>query len=95
MRTAIPDSSVRPFVMVLFDPTSDRGSPFLQAPILLCPDFHFFQAAMEPFDVAVAFRGMIRRSPREDPVQQFRSAPDGSASSTTLTTDRTCLREMT
>src|SRR5215469_3214573 len=37
---------MRPAVIVLLDPTGDRGPRFLQA-------------AMEPFDVAVAFRVMI------------------------------------
>ncbi len=71
MRSAIFDSAVRPVVIVLLDPTSDRCSRFFQAPILRRPDFLFFQAAMEPFDVAVAFRVMIRRPPMRDaqPVQ--------------------------
>ena len=63
MRSAILDSAVRPVVIVLIDPTSDRGSRFFQAPILRRPDFLLFQAAMEAFDVAVAFRVMIRRPP--------------------------------
>ena len=48
-------------MIVLLDPTSDRCACFFQAPILRRPDFLLFQAAMEPFDVAVAFRVMIRR----------------------------------
>jgi hypothetical protein len=56
MRSTILDSAVRPVVIVLFDPTGDRCSLFIQAPILRRPDFLLFQAAMEPFDVAIAFR---------------------------------------
>jgi len=42
VRRAISNSAVRPVVIVPLDPTNDRCS-------------RFFQAAMEPFDVAVAF----------------------------------------
>src|SRR6202162_6392069 len=66
VRSAILDSAVRPVVIVLLDPTSDRCSRFFQAPILRRPDFLLFQAAMEPFDVAVAFRVMIGRPPMPD-----------------------------
>ncbi len=71
MRGAISDSAMRPVVIVLLNPTSDRGPRFLQAAILGGPDFLFLQAAMEPFDVAVAFRVMIRRAAMRDaqPVQ--------------------------
>jgi len=48
-------------VIVLFDPTSDAGSRFIQAAILGRPHFLFLQAAMEPFDVAVALRVMTSR----------------------------------
>ena len=67
------DSAVRPVVIVLLDPTSDRCSRFFQAPVLCRPDFLFFQAAMEPFDVAVALRVMIGRPPMGDaePVERF------------------------
>jgi hypothetical protein len=61
VRSAVSDSEVRPVVIVLLDPATDRCSRFLQAPIILRPDFLLFQAAMEPFDVAVAFWVMIRR----------------------------------
>jgi hypothetical protein len=66
VRSAILDSAVRPIVIVFPDPTSDRCSRFFQAPILRRPDFLFFQAAVEPFDVAVAFRVMIGRPPMGD-----------------------------
>ena len=73
MRSAISDSAVRPVVIVLLDPTSDRCACFFQAPILRRPDFLFLQAAMEPFDVAVALRVMIRRPPMGDaePVERL------------------------
>ena len=57
---------MRPIVIVLLDPTSDAGSRFFQAAILRRPDFLFFQAAMEPFDVAVAFWVMMRRAAVRD-----------------------------
>ena len=63
MRSAIVDSAVRPVMIVFFDPTSDRCSRFFQAPILRGPDFLFFQAAVEPFDVAVTF-GVVIGGPR-------------------------------
>jgi len=64
---------MRPVVIVLLDPMSDRGPRFLQAAILGGPDFLFLQAAMEPFDVAVAFRVIIGRAPMGDaqPMQSF------------------------
>ena len=60
-------------MIVLFDPTSDRGSGFLQAPILRCPGFLFLQAAMEPLDITVSFRVMIRRASMRDaqPIQSL------------------------
>ena len=53
-------------MIVLLDPTSDAVPRFFQAAILRRPDFLFFQATMEPFDVAVAFLVMIRRPPLRD-----------------------------
>ena len=61
------DSAMRPVVIVLLDPTSDAGPRFGQGAIFRGPDFLFFQAAMEPFYVAVALRVMIRRAPMRDP----------------------------
>ena len=66
MRSAILNSAVRPVIIVLFDPTSNGGSRFFQAAILRCPDFLFLQTAMEPFDVAVAFRVMVGRASMRD-----------------------------
>jgi len=69
--SVILDSAVRPVVIVLFDPTSDRGSRFFQASILRCPDFLFLKTAMEPFNVTIAFRVMVGRASMRDaqPVQ--------------------------
>ena len=39
------DSTMRPVVIVLLDPTSDRCLRFFQASILRRPDFLLFQAA--------------------------------------------------
>ena len=73
MRRAISDSAMRPVVIVLLDPTSDRCPRFFQAPILRRPDFLFLLAAMEPFNVTVAFRVMIRRPSVRDaePCERF------------------------
>src|SRR5580658_2664285 len=57
--------------------SSERStSGFLHVAILRRPDFFFLQAAMEPFDVAVALRVMISRAPMRDPqpVQCFDKA---------------------
>jgi hypothetical protein len=54
VRSAISDAAVRPVVIALLDPTSDRGPRFLQASILGGPDFLFLQAAVEPFNVLAA-----------------------------------------
>ena len=67
MRGAISDSTVRPVVIVLLDPAGDAGLCFFHAAIFRRPDFLFLQAAMEPFDVAVAFRVMVSRAPMRDP----------------------------
>src|SRR6266436_5075972 len=50
---------MRPVVIILLDPTSDAGTRFFHAAIFRRPDFLFLQAAMEPFDVAVALRVMV------------------------------------
>ena len=70
------DSAMRPVVIVFLDPTSDRCLRFFQAAILRRPDFLFLQAAMEPFDVAVAFRVMIGRPPMGDaePPERFQES---------------------
>jgi hypothetical protein len=57
---------MRPVVIVLLDPATDRLPRFLHAAIFRRPDFFFLQAAMESFDVTVAFRMMIRRAPMCD-----------------------------
>src|SRR5271169_3270217 len=57
---------MRPVVIVLLDPTSDVVPRLFHAPIFGRPDFLFLQAAMEPLDVAVALRVMIRRAPMGD-----------------------------
>ena len=75
-------------MIVLLYPASNRCSRFFQAAMLRRPDtpaplsslllraFLLFQAAMEPFDVAVAFRVMIRRTPMCDaePPERFQEA---------------------
>jgi hypothetical protein len=67
---------MRSVVIVVLDPTSDTAPRFSQAPILRRPNFLFLQAAMEPFDVAVALRVMIGRAPMRDtqPSQDFQES---------------------
>ena len=60
------DTAVRPVVIVLLNPTSDRWSSTFQAGILRRPNFLLFQAAMASFDVAAAFRVLISRPPMGD-----------------------------
>jgi hypothetical protein len=74
--SAISNSAVRPVVIVFLDPTSDRRSRFFRASILRGPDFLFLQTAVEPVDVAVAFRVMIGRPPMGDaePAQRLQEA---------------------
>ena len=52
--------------MALFDPTSDAGSPFLQAAMPSRPHLLLSQSPMEPFNIAVAFRVVRRGSPMHD-----------------------------
>ena len=63
MWSAILDSAISPVVIVLLDPTSNADTYFFQAAMLRRPDFLFLQTAMEPLDVAIVFRLMIRRFP--------------------------------
>ncbi len=60
---------VRSVVIVLPDIAPDTGPAdggagpgFLQTPVLVEPDFLFLQAAVEPLDVAVAFRMVVSRA---------------------------------
>ena len=63
MRGTISYPAMRAVVIVLPDPATDRLPRFLHVAIFRRPDFLFLQAAMESFDVAVAFRVMIGRAP--------------------------------
>jgi hypothetical protein len=74
---------MRPVVIVLLDLTSDADTRLFHDSMFRCPHFLFFQDAMEPFDVAVALRAMIRRPPVRDAQPVF--APQFF----TLTTRRT------
>src|SRR5437762_3532316 len=62
MRRSISQTLVRAVVIVFVDPFSDRRSRLLHAAVLVDPNFFLLQAAMKTFDVAVAFRMMIRRA---------------------------------
>ena len=49
---------MRTVVIVLLDPASDAQHGLVEALVLVEPHLLFFQAAMKPFDVAVAL-GMV------------------------------------
>ena len=58
---------MRTVVIVLFDPSSDAQLGLIEVLVFIEPHLLFFQAAMEPFDVAVAlgkFPPVARRVPR-------------------------------
>ena len=57
---------MRAVVIVLLQIPTDVFSRFRQTAILRSPDFLFLQAAMEPLDVAVAFRVVVSRPPMRD-----------------------------
>lgn len=63
MRRAASDAVVRSVVIVLLDSAADRLPRFPHVAIFRRPDSFLIPAAMEPFDVAVASRVRIRRSP--------------------------------
>lgn len=63
VRNAISDAVERPVEIVLLDSEADRLPRFPQVAIFRSPDFLFFQTAMEAFNVAVASRMRIRRTP--------------------------------
>ena len=66
-------------MIVLLDPAGDAFSRFFQAAILRGPHFLFLQAAMKPFDVAVALRMMIGRAALRDaePGERFQETRRG------------------
>ena len=76
MRSTILNSAVRPVVIVLLDPASDRRPRFVHIAILGRPHFFFLQAAVEAFDVTVTFRVIIGRASMRDsqPMQCFDEA---------------------
>ncbi len=66
-------------MIVLLDPARDAAARFVQVAILRRPDFLLLQAAMEPLDVAVSLRMMVRRAPMRDPEPRERlQEPRGS-----------------
>ncbi len=66
VRRSILQTLMRTVVIVLLDPTSNRRTRLFDAAIFVHPDFLLLQAAMEPFDVAISFRMVIRRPPMRD-----------------------------
>ena len=66
VRSAIGYSAMRAVVVVLLQIPADVFSGLRQAAIFRSPDFLFLQAAMEPLDVAVAFRMVVSRPPMGD-----------------------------
>jgi hypothetical protein len=57
---------MRAAVIALFQIPADVFSRFGQAAILRSPHFFFLQAAVEPFEVAVALRVMVGRASVRD-----------------------------
>src|SRR5262245_5940728 len=66
MWRAIVDATVWPVVIVLVQVATDVFSCLTETAIFRRPDCLFLQAAMEPFDVAVALRMVIRRATMRD-----------------------------
>jgi hypothetical protein len=67
----ISDPATRLVVIVLLDPAIDSSPSFLQVAIPHRSSFLFLQAAVKPFDVAVAFWETILRPPA--PTRRTRS----------------------
>ena len=65
MRRAIVHSAMRAIVIVLLDPTSDRGPRFLEAPILCRPDF-FHSSCDGTVRCGFDFRVTVRRAAVRD-----------------------------
>ena len=53
---------MRTVVIVLLDPTSDAPLGLVEVLVLVEPHLLFFQAAMEPFDIAVALGMVVSRA---------------------------------
>ena len=66
MRRSVFDALVGATMIVLAHPVRYGCLSFREVPIFVEPDFLLLQAAMEAFDVAVAFRVRIRRSAMSD-----------------------------
>ena len=64
---------MRTVVIVLLDPARDAPLGLVEALVLVEPHLLFFQAAMKPLNVAVAFGMVVGRAPMRDaqPVQGF------------------------
>jgi hypothetical protein len=67
---------MRTVVIVLLDPAGDAVPGLLETVVFVEPHLFFFQAAMEPFDVAVAVGMVVSRASMRDtqPVQGFHIA---------------------
>jgi len=72
-------------MIVLLDPASDAGLSFFHAAIFRRPHFLFLQAAMEPFDVAVALRVMVGRPPMRDRTRRVKARATNSLPATNRT----------
>ena len=64
---------MRTVVIVLLDPARDAQLGLVEALVLVEPHLLFFQAAMEPLNVAVALGMVVSRAPVRDaqPIQGF------------------------
>jgi hypothetical protein len=65
-RRPVVESLMRPLVVVLVDPASDRIAGVGERLIFVKPDFFLLEGAMKAFDAAVAFGVIVRRAPMGD-----------------------------
>jgi hypothetical protein len=65
-RGAIPQSSMRPVVIILPQVEGHAIPCLFEIPVFGQSHFFFLQAAMKALDVTVAFRVMISRAPMRD-----------------------------
>ena len=73
VRRSAPEPAMRAVVIVLGDPVSDAPLGLVEVLVLVEPHLLFLQAAMKPFDVAIALGMVVSRTPMRDAqsVQSF------------------------
>ena len=66
VRGSSVESAMRTVVIVLLDPARDAQLRLSEVLVFVEPHLLFFQAAMEPFDVAVALGMVVGGAPMRD-----------------------------